>query len=288
MKTTSHGEAAHCLGPRAVLAPRNSTPAGAWDTHAHVLGGDARFPFTAARSYTPPSASPDNYLAMLDGLGIQYGLLVQPSVHGADNSLVLHALRQAPDRLRAVVAIDGDEPQDTLCAWKDSGVVGVRVNELFSGGTTAENLEELAALCRGLGWHIELALHAPRIAALLPQLLRLDVRWVIDHIGWIDVSRGLDSEEFAAMRELLLHTDCWMKLSALYRLSREGFPYGDVRPFARAFLDIAPHRMLWGSDWPHCAIYDHKLMPHTESLLDVLAAHAGADLKPGRLLTQHG
>ena len=38
-----------------------------WDCHAHVFGPYADFPLACARSYTPPEAPLDAYLALLQG-----------------------------------------------------------------------------------------------------------------------------------------------------------------------------------------------------------------------------
>jgi hypothetical protein len=56
-----------------------------------VFGPAARFPYAADRSYTPPDAPLENYLAMLDTLGFARGVLVQGSAHGSDNSAMLEA-----------------------------------------------------------------------------------------------------------------------------------------------------------------------------------------------------
>jgi predicted TIM-barrel fold metal-dependent hydrolase len=42
-----------------------------------------------------------------------------------------------------------------------------------------------------------------------------------------------------------------MKLSAAYRSSTKAPDYRDVTPYAKAFIEANPDRMLWGSDWPH-------------------------------------
>jgi 2-pyrone-4,6-dicarboxylate lactonase len=83
-----------CPGPdRAPRAPLHvAVPLGAVDTHAHVIGNT----FVPERSYTPPSASTEDYLHMLDATGMTYGVLVQVSVHGTDNSLLVKALRAHP------------------------------------------------------------------------------------------------------------------------------------------------------------------------------------------------
>ena len=49
-----------------------------WDCHAHLFGPYRRYPLAAERSYTPPEADIDAYLAQLAGLGLGHGVLVQP------------------------------------------------------------------------------------------------------------------------------------------------------------------------------------------------------------------
>ncbi|BBU31371.1 hypothetical protein BTHE68_51050 [Burkholderia sp. THE68] len=49
--------------------------------------------------------------------------------------------------------------------------------------------------------------------------------------------------------------------------------YADVAPVARAFIDMAPERMLWGTDWPHPTEKVSK--PDDARLLDVIAGWIG-------------
>ena len=42
----------------------------------------------------------------------------------------------------------------------------------------------------------------------------------------------------------------YVKLSG-YRSSTAGYPYDDVAPLARGFIEAAPDRCVWGTDWPH-------------------------------------
>src|SRR5258707_15275402 len=95
-----------CLPPRDVSRPKVPPPPNACDTHAHVFGPADRFPYTRDRSYTPPDAPLEKYLGMLDTIGFARGVLVQGSAHGRDNSAMLDALRQRPDRLRGVAVAD--------------------------------------------------------------------------------------------------------------------------------------------------------------------------------------
>ena len=71
-------------------------PRGACDCHCHVFGPAARFPYAEPRSYTPDDAPLEAYLAMLDRLGFDRGVLVQPSAYGRDNRAMLDALAREP------------------------------------------------------------------------------------------------------------------------------------------------------------------------------------------------
>ena len=96
-----------CPGPLAEQhgPSRFEVPQGAVDTHAHVIGVPPAYPFVAERSYTPPEASPQAYLEMLDATGMTYGVLTQVSVHGFDNRRLCETLRANRRRLRGIAVI---------------------------------------------------------------------------------------------------------------------------------------------------------------------------------------
>jgi 2-pyrone-4,6-dicarboxylate lactonase len=74
---------------------------------------------------------------------------------------------------------------------------------------------------------------------------------VIDHMGRIDASRGLDQPGFTHLLKLLEDKRFWVKVSGLERASRGGPPYQDAVPFARKLVSEFTERCVWGSDWPH-------------------------------------
>jgi predicted TIM-barrel fold metal-dependent hydrolase len=117
-----------CPPPREPSPPKIPLPAGACDTHAHVFGPAARFPYTPDRSYTPPDAPLEKYLKMLDTLGFARGALVQGSAHGRDNGAMLDALARHPQRLRGVAVAEATTPAAELRRWDALGVRGLRFN----------------------------------------------------------------------------------------------------------------------------------------------------------------
>lgn len=86
----------------------------------------------------------------------------------------------------------------------------------------------------------------------MEQLLRsLPVPILIDHLARVDIGSGIEHREFRLLVDLLEEGKTWTKISGLGRLSKAGFPYGDVIPFAARAVEKAPDRILWGTDWPH-------------------------------------
>ncbi len=265
-----------CPGPDPFpRPPAMAMPPLACDTHAHVFDA-ARYPYQATRGYTPPDNDVTRLLALHDALGIARGVVVQASVHGTDNRAVLDAASAHPDRLRAIVAVREGVTEAEIAAMHAKGARGIRVNLVDKGGMPFRSLDALADVAeviRPFGWHVELLVHVeekPAELRALAEAMRLPVS--VGHIGYTKVARGGIAlpgyQEFLAMlRDGLF----WVKLTGLYRISAEHvFPYADTARFARAVIEAAPERVIWGSDWPHVAHFD-KPMPNDGDLLGLLA-----------------
>lgn len=275
---TSRAEPPGCPGPLPTTSPTTvRMPHGAWDTHAHVIGGDAAHPLVSNRAYTPAPATAEDYLGMLDAAGFAHGVVVQISVHGSDNRLLVDTVRAHPSRLRGVVVIEGSESDADLRDMRDAGIRGIRINELFAGGSGAELLQRMADRCQPLGWHLDLALHGHRLRALKDALIELDMPLVIDHMGWCPAALGVAHADFQAVLELARLPKTWVKLSGAYRMSEMAHPYPDVAPFVQALIAAAPDRMVWGTDWPHVALTDAARMPQPGALIDAFFMHLGGD-----------
>jgi 2-pyrone-4,6-dicarboxylate lactonase len=247
---------------------RFKVPPGAVDTHAHVIGTPPDHPFVETRSYTPPGAPATAYLRMLDQTGMTYGVLVQVSVHGTDNRLMVETLRAHPQRLRGIAVVALDTPERELAALKEAGVVGLRLNVLYGGGVGFDQVENYGALCRELGWHLQFLIDARDLPPLAARLSRLPVPFVVDHMGHMPVAAGVDDPGFQTLVSLV-RDGAWVKISGAYRLTDAGPPYRDTIPFAHALVAAAPERCVWGSDWPH--VSNWGFMMNVGDLLDLLA-----------------
>ncbi len=258
-----------CPGPDPEVSgpTRFVMPAGAVDSHAHVIGAPPLHPLVAGRGYDPPPAPAAHYLAMLDRAGFDRGVLVQVSVHGTDNRLLIETLTANRSRLRGVAVAPPDLPDRAYRTLAEAGVTGLRLNILFGGGIGFEALERYGALCRELGWHLQFLLDGPALEALAPRLRRLPVPIVIDHMANVPAATAASDTGFLALVDLV-RDGAWVKLSAAFRLA-PGPCWAATVPMARVLIEAAPERCLFGTDWPHVAW--RRPMPRIGALLDLLA-----------------
>lgn len=270
-----------CASPDPTPRPptRFKMPPGAVDTHAHVIGPA---PYIESRMYTPSPATAEQYLRMLDAVGTTYGVLIQVSVHGNDNSVMLDCLKANSQRLRGVAMAPYDLPDQDLQRLRDAGVTGLRMNAA-AGNVALANLDRYEAICAELGWHLQFITTAAQLGEIAPRLTKLRVPAVIDHMGHFSVSDGANSPTMRLMLSLV-SDGAWVKLSGAFRVSTTP-PYTDTVPFARALINAAPDRCVWGSDWPHIAFTGK--MPNVGELLDLLADWAPDEIQRRRILVDN-
>ncbi|GAA3548114.1 amidohydrolase family protein [Zobellella aerophila] len=258
-----------CLPPdKRPRAVNFTVPEGACDCHMHVFGPGRRYPLTAHRSYTPAPASLVDYRKTMAALGVSRAVVVQPSVYGTDNRMVLEVLSKGGGDVRGVVVIDPDTPDAELQAMHELGVRGVRINLLFKSGVEVSDVRKLAARIAPLGWHLQMLIDVSEFSDLYQSLGSLPVELVIDHMGHMPTHFGVSAPGFQELLALARDGKAWIKLSGAERISAEGYPYADVAPFARAIVAAAPERVLWASDWPHTGL--ERDMPNDGDLLNLL------------------
>ncbi|MGR9173123.1 amidohydrolase family protein [Rhizobium sp. KDH_Rht_773_N] len=257
-------EAPLCL-PRLPLArlPAKPLPQGTIDTHFHVFRSGA--PLNTPRSYTPRIATTADWIAFADRLGIARGILVQPSVYGLDNRVLIEALAAFPERLRGIVVIEPETGSDEIARLDLLGVRGVRINTRNKGGLPLAAAERLAATIRDFGWSLQLQVSPDQIDDLAGRLPSLGIRFVIDHMGFIPLADGAWRQHLPALQRLADHPGGYIKLTAPYRLTREP-GYAGFAEVVRALAASHPEKLLWGSDWPHTELWND--MPDDADLID--------------------
>ncbi len=272
MNAYQSGTAQPCPGPdRHPKRPAFAMPPGACDTHVHVFGPQAQFPFSDARSYTPEDCTVEGLMQLHAVLGIERAVIVHGGAHGTDNRATLAALDRHPDRLRGVAVIPSGLPRAELEGMHRRGMRGCRMSKVVSGGASFAHLGGLAEETFDFGWHLVLHFNkATELVEVAPQLLQIKSPFVLDHLARISAAEGVGSEPFRTLLRLLDTDRCWIKLASLYRLSSEPYPHRDMLPMIEKVVALRPDRILWGSNWPHpiCPV----AMPNDGDLVDLIPA----------------
>lgn len=265
-----------CLGPRPTGRPSRELPPNSWDTHFHALGPQARFPYASTRKYTPPDAALEQCLAFHDRLGIDRGLEVHANTHGFDNAVDLDAVANSGGRYLGVIRLNERVTRQGCEHLHEAGIRGVRFafhpqhSAQYGGELDRASFEHVLGCIEGLGWFVELHFDGAALPGLQPWLEQEPATLVIDHFGRVDPSQGVRGAPFRALLDLARRDHVWVKLSGADRITKLGPPYADVTPLAHALLEVAPDRLVWGSDWPHTGVFDPARMPDDADLVDAL------------------
>jgi predicted TIM-barrel fold metal-dependent hydrolase len=218
------------------------------DTHAHVFARNLKR--AADARYAPQyDATLSSYLQQLDAHGVDAGVLVQPSFLGSDNSHLLAALAQAPQRLRGVAVIGDSASEAELAALHAAGVRGVRFNPFqravrFDFGSVGWQLT--LARIAALGWHVVVHDEGDALVALLAALDDFPNAIVVDHLGRPCADAASNAAVEQAVLRRAANGPLFVKLSAPYRCHAAA-----ATRAARRYLEkLGPQHLLWGADWP--------------------------------------
>ena len=251
---------------------------------------EPRFPARADTPYPPPIATVPQYRrAIQQRLGLSRAVVIQSVTHGTDNSNLLAALEAlGKDQARGVAVIDLDVDDAELARLRACGVRGIRF-EMATGVLPWEALETIAARIAPLGWHIDLQTDGRQLPGLVDRLLDLPCPVVLDHYGKFSDALPVAHPAVAALLRLLASGQGWVKLTAPYA-GRHGRPepWPELIPIARAFLETAPDRVVWGSEWPQSMLpFFGTPIPDHALLLDLLLDYSSDEAMITRILVDN-
>jgi predicted TIM-barrel fold metal-dependent hydrolase len=251
-------------------APRLRVPANTIDCHHHIY--DSRFPMIPNAVLQPPDALVADYRMLQKRLGIGRHVVVQPSTYGVDNRLLMESLQTfGLQEARGVAVVNTAVTDEDLKQLDTYGVRGIRFNLVQGGGTAWEMVDPLARRVAALGWHIQIQADGKDIFAHKSIWDHIPCSIVFDHLAHIPEPEGVKAPVFAVVTDLLHKGKAWVKLSGFYYDTRIGPPaYADSVAVAQKYVQEAPERLVWGSDWPH-PVHGPDEKPDDALLLDLLA-----------------
>lgn len=266
--------------------PKLKVPPGACDTHIHLFGPAAKYPFAKDSPYTAHDALPETLFALQDTLGLSTAVIVSPGGYGRDTSMLADTLAKYPDRFRGIALLRDDTPSSEIARLTKLGVRGMRMMSHKRGQHVPNYSKEIAARVHEHGWHIQFYPHGTDIIDYADKLLALPNDIVLDHFASIPAAGGVDQPAVKAVLKMLDTGKVWLKLSGPMRCTQENVPYPSVTPMARLFSQHAPERMVWGSDWPHVNL-EGREMANDGDLLDLLAEWVPDENVRNRILVQN-
>ena len=251
--------------------PTYRAPPGACDAHCHIFGPADRYPYAANRTYTPADAPLSTFKALQKTLGLSRAVLVNASCHGLDNTVIVDAIAQSGGKYRGVANADDSFSEAQFRTLHEQGFRGARFNFVkhLGGMPDMNQLRVVLERIKPLGWHLDLHFDAKDLPEFDGMLAELPVPFIIDHMARVPTKDGLEQAPFKTLLSLQRRNQgCWVKISGAERISSAGPPFTDAVPFARALVENAPERILWGTDWPHPNIARH--MPNDGDLVNLI------------------
>jgi 2-pyrone-4,6-dicarboxylate lactonase len=267
--------------------PKLRLPAGSWDTHCHIFGPKAQFPFAPTSTIDPADATKEQLFALHAMLGIERCVIVQSALHGTDNRVIEDALLAKPGVYLAIALLPSTVTDAELRRLDRLGFRGVRFNFMkhLHQAATIEEVIGLGNRLAKLGWHLQIHMESTLIEAMTPILKRSAVPVVIDHMGRLDAGLGLSQAPFQSLRRLIDNDGFWVKVSGCDRITRTGPPYADALALARQLVAEFPDRVLWGTDWPHP--HHAGPIPDDGLLVDLIADMAPSEELRRQLMVEN-
>ena len=238
--------------------PVPAPPAGSCDCQFHIYDQPEKFPTRPNPPYPPPDATFADARKMHRALGFKRGVIVHSAIYGSDHRLLLNALEGLTEderrNYRGIAIVDDSVSDRELERLDAAGVCGARFNfvRFLTLDQRTDEVRRSMDRIRALGWHARLHVHGADLlenSALLRSIN--DIPMVIDHFGHVGFEAGLDAPACRWVLDMLKHENWWMMVSNGNRDSKMDRGWDDAVPFGKAFVEAAPDRTVWGTDWPH-------------------------------------
>ena len=256
--------------------PSKLPPSKTVDSQFHVLGPLEKYPIRPGAAYQMPTATWEAALRMHRALGIARGVIVQTTTYGADHAVVLDALAaMGPNYRGCANALVFAEANDAhLARLHEAGVRGARFSFRQELGAVLSDRDFARAIgkIRELGWYVKIQPEKDGIVSSVAKYQLLDVPVLIDHMARPNPELGTNDPNLRKMLELLSRGNFWVMLSLGEKTSKTGSPWNDVVPVARTYIEAAPDRCVWASDWPHPVSVTQP--PNDADLLELMYRYA--------------
>lgn len=227
------------------------------DSHVHVWKNDPRYPWPSELR-TPPAvdALPDTLLELMQRNGVGRTVVVHVIYYRWDCRYTADSVAAHRDKLSGVCRVDPQGPQATsdLQRWVNAGFHGVRLSP--AAGPEGDWINDRALMDPIWNQASELAIPMCVLCPIvrIPDVERVIERYdgrldvCIDHMADCPIDQPNELKKLLALARF---PRVFVKLSHLWSLSREEYPYRDTYDQVKRLYDaFGPQRLMWGTDWP--------------------------------------
>ena len=231
------------------------------DSHVHIWKSDPKYPW-AKETTDPPKedALPETLLELMKANGVSGTVIIQVIYYRWDNSYMFDVIRSHPGLFRGVCRVDPESSKaasDLARVRKMPGFAGIRLSPApgpEGDWIKGPMMAPLWNLTRSLGSTMTLltsTTRLPDVANLIQSYSDLDV--VIDHMADCPLN---NRQELQKLLDLARFPHVYIKISHMWSLSKQSYPYLDTHEMVHRIYDkFGPRRMMWATDWPLVQAY---------------------------------
>jgi predicted TIM-barrel fold metal-dependent hydrolase len=244
------------------------------DSHVHVFERNPRFPFAQGAHPPADDAPPELLLQLMAANHVARTVLIQVIHYRWDNSYLLDVLHRFPGKFHGVCRVNPEDPDapDHLSQHTADGLRGVRL----SPAATADGdwirgplMKPLWQRCSQLKIPMTLLAPITRMPDLVPLIeANPELTVVIDHMADCPLDRP---DQLQFLLALARFPRVFVKISDLWTLSHQAYPYLDAQQMVRKIYDaFGPRRLMWATNWP----VSLKQLPYAK-LVELYRDHIG-------------
>jgi L-fuconolactonase len=228
------------------------------DPHVHVWKNDKDYPWPKELDKPPKEdALPSTLLQLMKDNKVEKTVIVHVIHYRWDCRYAGDTIKAHRDKFMGVCRVNptADSAVDDLNHWvRDYGFHGIRLSP--DAGESGDWINDKDRMDRILGRAAELKIP---LCILCPSTRLPDVGKVIErHKDGLDVCIDhmadcpIDKpDEWKKLIALAQYPRVFVKISHLWSLSKEKYPYKDTHDQVKRVYDkFGPKRLMWGTDWP--------------------------------------
>jgi predicted TIM-barrel fold metal-dependent hydrolase len=213
------------------------------------------FPFAPGANVPREDASAEMLLQLMHANDVSHTVIIQVIHYKWDNSYLADVLKRYPKQFHGVCRINPEDPAapDHLSRLTErDGFRGVRLSPAEGPAgdwIRGPLMPALWRCCADLKVPMTLLIPVSRLPDVHPLIeANPDLQVVIDHMADCPVN---EPDKLRLLLDLARYPKVFVKISHMWSLSRQAYPYPDAAAQVRQLLTVfGADRLMAGTDWP--------------------------------------